>query len=218
MRGDSLREEKTSSEEYDLVLANPPFGSDISFKYNRRCDSTIEMNFVMMMMDLLNDSGQAGIIVPEGMLFDSSKKAVRTELLNQFELDTILALPEDTFQPYAGVDANALFFERDSNGTDEFWYYDARSDYDNIKESNPLDYEKHFADFVEYRDDREACEKYFRVDAEEVDEDNYELHLKKYKEFKYEGHRPPAEIAQDIKDELATIETELDQMVGEKDD
>ena len=218
MRGNSLREEKTSSEEYDLVLANPPFGSEISFQYNRRCDSTIEMNFLMMMMDLLNDSGRAGIVVPEGILFDSSKQAVRTELLNQFNLDAILALPEKTFQPYSGVDANVLFFERDSSGTDEFWFYDARSDYDNIKDSNPLDYDKHFSDFVEYRNDREACENYFKVDSEEVDEDNYELHLKKYKEFKYEGHRPPAEIAQDIKDELDTIRTELDQMVGEEND
>jgi len=218
MRGDSLREEKTSEEEYDLVLANPPFGSDISFQYNRRCDSTIEMNFLMMMMDLLNDYGRAGIVVPEGILFDSSKQAVRTELLNQFNLDVILALPEKTFQPYSGVDANVLFFERDNSGTDEFWYYDARSDYDNIKESNPLDYDKHFSDFVEYRNDREACEKYFKVDADEVDEDNYELHLKKYKEFKYEGHRPPTEIAQDIRDELDTIRTELDKMVGDSDD
>jgi type I restriction enzyme M protein len=218
MRGDSLREEETRSKEYDLVLANPPFGSDISFQYNGRCDSTIEMNFLMMMMDLLNDSGRAGIVVPEGILFDGSKRAVRTELLNQFELDAILALPEDTFQPYSGVDANVLFFERDDNGTDEFWYYDARSDCENIKESNPLEYKKHFSEFVEYRNDREACENYFKVDADEVDEDNYELHLKKYKEFKYEGHRPPVEIARDIKDELNTIQTELSQMVGDTND
>jgi type I restriction enzyme M protein len=218
MRGDSLREEKTRSKEYDLVLANPPFGTDISFQYNRRCDSTIEMNFLMMMMDLLNDSGRAGIVVPEGILFDGSKRAVRVELLNQFNLDAILALPEDTFQPYSGVDANVLFFERDNSGTDEFWFYDARSDYDNIKDSNPLDYDKHFSDFVEYRDDREACENYFKVGADEVGEDNYALYLKKYKEFKYDGHRPPAEIAQDIKNELDTIRTELDQVVGDTDD
>jgi type I restriction enzyme M protein len=169
-------------------------------------------------MDMLNDSGRAGIVIPEGILFDSSKQAVRTELLTQFNLDAILALPEDTFQPYSGVDANVLFFERDSSGTDEFWFYDARSDYDNIKDSNPLSYEKHFSDFVEYRDNRELCENYFKVDADEVDDDNYELYLKKYKEFKYEGHRPPIEIAQDIKDELDVIEAELDQMVGETDD
>ena len=172
----------------------------------------------MMMMDLLNDSGQAGIIVPEGILFDNTKQPVRTELLNQFNLDVILALPEDTFQPYAGVDANVLFFERDSNGTDEFWFYDARSDYENIKESNPLTYNKHFSDFVEYRNNREACEDYFRVDVSEVDNDSYELYLKKYKEFSSDGYRPPTEIAQDIRDELDTIEAELSEMVGDRND
>lgn len=218
MCGDSLREEDNNSKQYDLVLANPPFGSDISFQYNRQCDTTIEMNFLMMMLDLLGDSGRAGIVIPEGILFDSNKQAVRTELLNQFNLDAILALPEDTFQPYSGVDANVIFFKRDNSGTDEFWFYDARSDYDNIKNSNPLEYKSHFSDFVEYRHNREACENYFRVDAEEINKNNYELHLKKYKKFKYGGHRPPAEITRDIRDEFNNIEAELDQMIGENDD
>jgi len=218
MRGDSLRKEKTSSKEYDLVLANPPFGSDISFKYNRKCDSTIEMNFLMMMMDLLGDNGRAGIVLPEGILFDSSKQPARRELLTEFNLDTILALPEDTFQPYSSVDTNVLFFERDRDGTDEFWFYDARTDYENIKDENPLRYEKHFKDFVEYKNNREECDEYFKVDVDEIEGEEYELHLKKYKEYKYEGYRPPSEIAQDIKKELHTIESELDQLVGDTDD
>jgi len=218
MRGDSLREEENSSKEYDLVLANPPFGSDITFKYNRKCDSTIEMNFLMMMMDLLSDDGRAGIVVPEGILFDSSKEPARKELLNEFNLDTILALPEDTFQPYSGVDANVLFFERDSEGTDEFWFYDARSSYENIKDENPLTYEKNFQKFVDYKDDRDECDEYFKVDVSEVEEDGHELYLKKYKEFKYDGHRPPAEIAHDITEELHTIESELNQLVVDKND
>ncbi|WP_233563598.1 class I SAM-dependent DNA methyltransferase, partial [Haloarcula sp. Atlit-7R] len=218
MRGDSLREEKNNSKEYDLVLANPPFGSDISFNYNRKCDSSIEMNFLMMMMDLLSDDGRAGIVVPEGILFGSSKEPARKELLNEFNLDTILALPEDTFQPYSYVDANVLFFERDRSGTDEFWFYDARSDYENIKDGNPLKFEKHFGDFVEYKNNRENCDEYFKVDVDEVSEEGHELYLKRYKEYKYEGHRPPAEIAQDIKDELHTIESELNQLVGGSDD
>jgi len=218
MRGDSLREEKNSSKEYDLVLANPPFGSDISFKYNRKCDSAIEMNFLMMMMDLLNDEGRAGIIIPEGILFDSSKEPARRELLNEFNLDVILTLPEGSFQPYSDVDTNVLFFERDEDGTDEFWFFDARSDNENIKDSNPLSYEKHFSDFVEYSNRRDECEDYFKVDTDEVDKDGHELYLKKYKEYKYEGHRPPENIAQDIKEELHTIESTLDEMLGDSDD
>lgn len=166
-------------------------------------------------MDLLNDSGRAGIVVPEGILFDSSKKAVRQELLSQFNLDVILALPEHTFQPYSGVDANVLFFERDNSGTDEFWFYDARSNFENIKDENPLNYEKHFKDFVDNKNSRGSCERYFKVNTEEIDDENRELHLKKYKQFKHEGHRSPDVIAQDIRDELDTINQELEQIVGD---
>lgn len=218
MRGNSILEEKSDTSEYDVVLANPPFGSDIDTQYSDQCDSSIEMNFLMMMMDMLNDNGRAAIIVPEGILFDSSKVNARDELIKYFDLDCILTLPENTFHPYAGVDANVLFFSRDGDGTDEFWYYDARSEYDGIKESNPLEYDKHLSEFVDNWNTREECEKYFKVESDEIDEDNYELHLKKYKEFKYDGHRPPKEIAQDIRDELNTIETELDQMVGDDDE
>lgn len=212
LQGNSLREEKTRDKEYDVVLANPPFGSDISNKYDSRADSTIEMNFLMMMMDMLNDDGRAAIIVPEGILFDGSKEPAREELLNHYNLDVILALPEDTFQPYAGVDANVLFFERDENGTDEFWFYDARSDFENIKESNPLTYEKHLSDFVENWNSREKSEKYFKVDTEEVGS-NKELHIKQYKEFKYEGYRPPKNISEDITDELQKIQESVTEMV-----
>jgi len=172
----------------------------------------------MMMMDLLNDEGRAGIIIPEGILFDSSKEPARRELLNEFNLDVILALPEGSFQPYSDVDTNVLFFERDEDGTDEFWFFDARSDNENIKDSNPLSYEKHFSDFVEYSNRRDECEDYFKVDTDEVDKDGHELYLKKYKEYKYEGHRPPENIAQDIKEELHTIESTLDEMLGDSDD
>ena len=218
MVGDSLREQKTQEKEYDLVLANPPFGTDVTSRYNHKCDSTIEMNFLMMMMDLLNDSGKAGIVVPEGILFGSSKEPARVELLNEFDIDLILALPEDTFQPYSGVDANVLFFGRNPSGTDEFWFYDARSDFENIKDENQLRYEKHFSDLVTNKNNREDSERYFKIDAEDIDEDNHELYLKKYKEFKYEGYRPPADIAKDVRDEIQTINSELDQMVGDIDD
>jgi type I restriction enzyme M protein len=207
-------------ETYDYIIANPPYGGDNDVEpIDPKCTSAIEINFLVLIMRLLSRDGRASVVIPDGVLFNQSFSSVREELLNYFNIDCILALPEGAFTPYAGVTANVIFFERDNDGTDEFWYYDARSDFDEVnKEENPLNYDKHLGGFVEYKNDREKCKKYFKIDSEELDEENYELHLKKYKEFKYEGHRPPAEIAQDIKDELATIETELDQMVGEKND
>ena len=205
---------------FDYIIANPPYGgTNNADPIDPKCTSSIEINFLVLIMRLLSENGKASVVIPDGILFNQSYSSVREELLNYFNINCILALPEGAFTPYAGVTANVIFFERDTSGTDEFWYYDARSDYGTInKEDNPLSYEKHLAGFIEEKENREDSDDYFKVDAEEVDKDSFELHLKKYKEFKYEGHRPPSEIAQDIKDELATIETELDQMVGENDD
>lgn len=207
-------------ETYDYIIANPPYGGDNEVEpIDPKCTSTIEINFLVLIMRLLSKNGRASVVIPDGILFNQSFSSVREELLNYFDIDCILALPEGAFTPYAGVTANVIFFERNNEGTDEFWYYDARSDFDEVtKEENPLDYNKHLREFVEYNDQRENHDKYFKVDADKVDEGNYELHLKKYKEFKYEGHRPPAEIAQDIKGELDTIRTELDQMIGDASD
>jgi len=86
MRCEGTRFEKRKQfKKYDLVLANPPFGSDISFKYNRKCDSAIEMNFLMMMMDLLNDEGRAGIIIPK--VFYST--VVRNRLVGSYSTNSI---------------------------------------------------------------------------------------------------------------------------------
>jgi type I restriction enzyme M protein len=207
-------------ETYDYIIANPPYGGDNDVEpIDPKCTSTIEINFLVLIMRLLSENGRASVVIPDGILFNQSFSSVREELLNYFNIDCILALPEGAFTPYADVTANVIFFERDNDGTDEFWYYDARSGFDKVnKEKNPLDYDKHLSDFVEYKGKRDENDEYFKIDADEVDEGNYELHLKKYKEFKYEGHRPPSEIARDIKSELEVIRTELDQMVGDSDD
>jgi len=155
------------------------------------------------------------VIVPEGVLFGTGvSQTIRQELFDGFNIKCLLVLPEISFQPYTNVKANVLFFERDSDGTDDFWVYDARSDFEGIKKSNPLTYETHLSDFVTNWNSPEDSEYYFNADREDVDE-NHELHLKKYKEFKYGGHRPPKEVAQDIKDELHMIENTLDQLVSD---
>jgi type I restriction enzyme M protein len=74
---DSLRGEGNREEKYDVVLANPPFGPEVTTKYDPRCDSKIETNFLMMMIELLDQGGRAAIVVPEGILFDGAKEVVR---------------------------------------------------------------------------------------------------------------------------------------------
>jgi type I restriction enzyme M protein len=226
--GNSLRE--NVDEAYDVIIANPPFGGAQNEVPSGHEDvftvetGTIELNFIQLIMGKLNDSGRAGIIVPEGVLFQSgAAQEIRKDLLANFNLHTILVLPENTFHPYAGVDANVLFFERDGISTEEVWYYDLRSDEENIKESNPLT-DDHFKDFLAHYDfdEREDCERFFRVDIEDIEANDYTLNYKAYKDFSSDCvRRDPSLVLSDLQqtaDELQAEIGELEALVGGSDD
>jgi len=210
--------------EFDVIIANPPFG----VSYNKDLESNeqirfknpraIEFLFLQHIMGRLNADGRAAVIVPEGVLFNSGGKQHRKFLLNNFNLHTVLVLPENSFHPYAGVDANVLFFERDSNGTDEVWYYDLRTDNDSINKSNPLA-EEHFTEFLNHFElaDRTGCENFVNVDVDMIEENGYDLDYRSYKDFDTTTHRDPVDVLADLRKTTENIEDgldELDELVG----
>jgi type I restriction enzyme M protein len=220
-RGNSITREV--DQEYDVVLANPPYGGNGSDKFpDAWAESNApETNFLQLIMRSLSEDGHAGVIVPEGILFrGDADKSVRERLLDRYNLDCILVLPENSFHPYAGVDANVLFFERDSDGTQEVWYYDMRTNVEGIKESNPLTYE-HFDEFISSFDDtecRKEADRFFKVPTGEVEENDYELNYNQYREYATGQYRSPKEVAGEIKEELEKIENSLDVITGGIDD
>jgi type I restriction enzyme M protein len=221
IEGDSLQTRpygQSVDEQQDVVLANPPFGTEYNNEpsgpgFTRQSNpSKIEFLFLKQIMGRLSKEGRASVIVPEGVLFNQSARDLREELLSEYNLHTILVLPENSFHPYAGVDANVLFFERDSAGTEETWYYDLRTESDSINESNPLT-DDHFADFLDHydADAREGCEHYFSVDIETIEDNDYDLNYKSYKEFSNTvTHRDPAEVLEDLRETTTAIDEELD--------
>ena len=124
-------------EHYDVVLANPPFAGSLDAE---RVDSEIrkiantkktELLFLARFLTLLKVGGRAAVIVPEGVLFGSTKahKALRKELVENQKLDAVIKLPSGVFKPYSGVSTAVLCFTRtDSGGTDEVWFYDMLAD------------------------------------------------------------------------------------------
>lgn len=208
LQGNSITREV--DEEYDVILANPPYGgngSDI-FPGAWARSTAPETNFMQLIMRSLSEDGRAAVVVPEGVLFrESSERSVRERLLEQYNLECVLVLPESSFHPYAEVDANVLFFERDSNGTDEVWYYDMRTDIERIKESNPLD-DKHFEDFViNYEDDekRRESERFFSVPVSDIESNDYDLNHTQYKEYAPTPYRPPTEVAEELENKIELI-------------
>jgi type I restriction enzyme M protein len=135
---DSLAEEHAEDAgRYSLVLANPPFAGSLDYEATARDLQRIvktkktELLFLALFLRLLKTGGRAAVIVPDGVLFGSSKahKDLRRILVEENKLDAVIKLPSGVFRPYAGVSTAILVFTRTGvGGTDQVWFYDVRAD------------------------------------------------------------------------------------------
>ena len=138
VRRDSLAEEHTgAADKYTLVLANPPFAGSLDYESTAKDLQQIvktkktELLFLALFIRLLKPGGRAAVIVPDGVLFGSSKahKTLRKMLVEEQKLDAVVKLPGGVFKPYAGVSTAILLFTKtNSGGTDHVWFYDVESD------------------------------------------------------------------------------------------
>lgn len=124
-------------EAFDLVLANPPFAGSIDESSMDPALSGLvsskktELLFIARFLNLLKPGGRAAVIVPEGVLFGSTKahKQLRKHLLDEQLLDAVIKLPSGTFKPYSGVSTAILCFTRTDRGsTDQVWFYEVTAD------------------------------------------------------------------------------------------
>ena len=124
-------------ESFDLILANPPFaGSVDESNLDKELTSLgktkkTELLFINRFLSLLRIGGRAAVIVPEGVLFGSTKahKAIRKELVENQKLDAIIKLPSGAFKPYTGVSTAILCFTRtDSKANHDVWFYEVLAD------------------------------------------------------------------------------------------
>ena len=135
---DSLAQDHAEdAERYTLVLANPPFAGALDAETVAKDLTAIvktrktELLFLALFLRLLKPGGRAAVIVPDGVLFGSSKahKELRRMLVEEQKLDGVVSLPSGVFRPYAGVSTAILFFTRtDSGGTSGVWFYDMQAD------------------------------------------------------------------------------------------
>jgi type I restriction enzyme M protein len=135
---DSLAEEHVEDAgRYSLVLANPPFAGSLDYESTAKDLLRIvktkktELLFLALFLRLLKTGGRAAVIVPDGVLFGSSKahKDLRRILVEENKLEAVIKLPSGVFRPYAGVSTAILVFTRTGvGGTDQVWFYDVRAD------------------------------------------------------------------------------------------
>ncbi len=135
---DSLAQDHFGDEEkYSLILANPPFAGSLDYENTAKDLLAIvktkktELLFLALFLRLLKPGGRAAVIVPDGVLFGSSKahKELRRMIVEEQKLDAVISLPAGAFKPYAGVSTAILLFTKtNSGGTDNVWFYDMKAD------------------------------------------------------------------------------------------
>ena len=135
---DSLSEDISGEKDhYSLILANPPFAGSLDYEQTARDLQQVvktrktELLFLALFLRLLRTGGRAAVIVPDGVLFGSSKahKTLRRMLVEDHKLDAVISLPSGVFRPYAGVSTAILVFTKTSvGGTDHVWFYDLQAD------------------------------------------------------------------------------------------
>ncbi|MBX3620013.1 MAG: SAM-dependent DNA methyltransferase [Rhizobacter sp.] len=135
---DSLAQDHAGDEEaYSLILANPPFAGSLDYENTAKDllalvkTKKTELLFLALFIRLLKPGGRAAVIVPDGVLFGSSKahKELRRMLVEDHKLDGVVSLPSGAFKPYAGVSTAILLFTKtNSGGTDHVWFYDMEAD------------------------------------------------------------------------------------------
>ena len=135
---DSLAQDHAGeSGKYSLILANPPFAGSLDSDSTAKDLLAIvktkktELLFLALFLRLLKTGGRAAVIVPDGVLFGSSKahKELRRMLVEDHKLDAVISLPGGVFRPYAGVSTAILLFTKTGvGGTGHVWFYDMQAD------------------------------------------------------------------------------------------
>jgi len=240
---DSLAQDHAGEEEkYTLVLANPPFAGSLDFENTAKDLLQIvktkktELLFLALFLRLLKPGGRAAVVVPDGVLFGSSKahKELRRMLVEDQKLDAVISLPGGVFKPYAGVSTAILVFTKtNSGGTDFVWFYDMDADGWSLDDKRtallseeklgsvprvPLTAEEHaknnlpdvlarWAKRGTAERERPRTAQSFCVPKADIATHGYDLSLNRYKEIVHKAVEHRS--PKEILAELATLEEEI---------
>jgi len=189
-----------ASEGFDVILANPPFkgsldAGDVHPSLTRTVKTKkTELLFLALVLRMLVLGGRSATIVPDGVLFGSSKahKSLRRHLVQDNQLEAVISLPSGVFKPYAGVSTAILVFTKGGT-TDKVFFYDVQADgfslddkRNPVKENDLPDALKRWRKRKKGRyEDR--TKKHFMVPVKEIEEVGFDLSINRYKEVVYEA-------------------------------
>lgn len=224
---DSLSDQNPDKEKYSLILANPPFKGSLDYDIVstdllKVCKTKkTELLFLALFVRMLKVGGRCACIVPDGVLFGSSKahKDIRKIIVEENRLEAVISMPSGVFKPYAGVSTAILIFTKTGHGgTDNVWFYDMKADGFSLDDKRSETKENDIPDIIERfrhlerEGDRKRTEQSFLVPKKEIVDNEYDLSINKYKEVEYVAVKYPSsrEIMADLRELEIKIGEEMD--------
>ncbi len=201
----------------DVILTNPPFGGEEekgiqgNFPIDKQTGETALLFLQLIMRKLRRPGhggpgGRAGVVIPNGILSgDGVAARIKQELLENFNLHTVVRLPDGVFAPYTPIPTNVLFFDR-SGPTTDIWYYEHQlpADWRSYTKTRPLKSEE-FAPLHEWWIARSETDWAWKVPASEVAANGYNLDVRNPRGRDQLAHRSPAVLL----DDLLAVDREL---------
>ena len=225
----------TGKDKVDVIGMNPPYGGSTeasvksNFPMEMRSSETADL-FMVLIMYRLKAGGRAGVIVPDGFLFgtDGAKLAIKTKMLKDFNLHTIIRLPGSIFSPYTSIVRNILFFDNEraedapeGYSTKGTWFYrlDMPEGYKHFSKTKSMKLE-HCNPIKEWWNDRKEIiiddgnekSRYFSVEELIANDCNFDL-CKFPKDE--EEILPPAELLADYYKKRKALDHEIDKTLAE---
>lgn len=197
---------------YECILANPPFGGkekeQIQQNFPIKSNAT-ELLFLQHIMNSLKLGGRCGVVIPEGVLFQTNKafKAVKKELLERFNVHTILSLPSGIFLPYSGVKTNVIFFDR-KGATSDIFYYEVNLP-QKLTKNRPIKNE-HFKEFLDIWSERKITDNSWIVNVNDIKD--FDISAKNRNNIETIEHKAPMDIVKSIKANDKQIDTIMSQI------
>lgn len=221
-----------ASNGFDVILANPPFTGNLDEKdisptlTGKVKTKKTELLFLALNLRMLKNGGRSATIVPDGVLFGSSKAhvALRKMLVEENQLEAVISLPSGVFKPYAGVSTAILVFSKGGR-TDKVFYYDVKADGYSLDDKRvELDQTKHennnlpdvLARWRNLREEkkRKRSNQSFLVPKVDIAANNYDLSVNRYKEIVYELIELPSPevILKNLKQNELLIQNDLEEL------
>ncbi len=216
----------------DVILTNPPFGGEeevkilSNFPADRQTSETALLFLQLIMRKLRRAGGRAAVVVPNGTLFgDGIAARIKEDLLKNFNLHTVVRLPNGVFAPYTSIPTNLLFFNA-GLPTGSVWYYEQPlpEGVKNYTKTRPMAFEE-FAPLLEWWQNREENERAWQVPAGDLLKydgsgslQSVNLDVKNPHKAADLEHLPPEDLVRSIaakERQIAAIMEEIERLLGE---